>query len=83
MLTCSCNLRAHARQALPFRTVLSFEEGGGIGRIDVIVRLDCEFPSDSTGTTATVKVPLPKFTTSCAYELGASGQTLKYVVSQG
>eukprot|EP00729_Bicosta_minor_P003907 gene3907-22990_t len=53
-------------------------EGGGIGRVDVIVRLDCEFPSDATGTTCKVKVPLPKFTTSCAYELGASGQTLKY-----
>ena len=39
---------------------------------------DCEFPSDATGTTCKVKVPLPKFTTSCAYELGASGQTLKY-----
>ena len=41
-------------------------------------RLDCDFPSTVTGATVSVKVPLPKSTSSCSYELGALGQTVKY-----
>ncbi len=65
-------------QTLPFRVSLTPEGSPSGGRADILVRLDCDYPTKVTGATVTVRVPLPKYTTGCAYELGAPGQTVEY-----
>lgn len=64
--------------ALPFRINLTFEDSHGHGRTDIIVRLDCDIPSKSFGSNISVRIPLSKAVTSCAYELGAPAQTVTY-----
>eukprot|EP00039_Didymoeca_costata_P001126 m.49951 g.49951 ORF g.49951 m.49951 type:complete len:448 (+) comp10641_c0_seq1:128-1471(+) len=71
-------ISGNTQHALPFRVVLSFEDTRGYGSTDVIVRLDCDIPSKSHGSNITVRVPLPKSVSSCAYELGAPGQQVEY-----
>ncbi len=71
-------------QTLPFRVSLTQEGSpgtsgaGGSGRADLLVRLDCDVPTKVTAATITVRVPLPKYVSGCAYELGAPGQTVEY-----
>jgi len=71
-------ISGNPQSALPFRTVLSIEDAHGDSRVDVIIRLDCDIPAKSHGSNIAVRIPLPKDTTSCAYELGAAGQTVEY-----
>mmetsp|Transcript_1162 Transcript_1162/g.3964 ORF Transcript_1162/g.3964 Transcript_1162/m.3964 type:complete len:229 (+) Transcript_1162:40-726(+) len=65
-------------QALPFRVSLSFEDTTDHGRLDVVVRLDCDIPPKSYGSNLLIRVAVPKATSSCAYELGAPGQSVEY-----
>ena len=64
--------------SLPFRINLTFEDSHGHGRTDIIIRLDCDIPTKSYGSNITVRIPLSKTVTSCAYELGAPAQTVAY-----
>ena len=64
--------------SLPFRINLTFEDSHGHGRTDIIIRLDCDIPNKSYGSNITVRIPLSKTVTSCAYELGAPAQTVAY-----
>lgn len=65
-------------QALPFRVSVSSEDTSDHGRVDVVVRLDCDIPPKSYGSNLLIRVAVPKATSSCSYELGAPGQTVEY-----
>lgn len=43
-------------QALPFRCGLTFEDTTDHGRLDVVVRLDCDIPPKSYGSNVTIRV---------------------------
>eukprot|EP00041_Stephanoeca_diplocostata_P004609 m.47741 g.47741 ORF g.47741 m.47741 type:complete len:447 (-) comp15235_c0_seq1:217-1557(-) len=71
-------ISGNPNQALPFRVALTFEDSSDHGRTDVVVRLDCDIPPKSFGSNILVRVPLPKATSSCSYELGAPAQSVEY-----
>lgn len=65
-------------QALPFRVSITNEDTTDHGRVDIVVRLDCDIPAKSYGSNLMIRVAVPKATSSCSYELGAPGQTVEY-----
>lgn len=63
---------------LPLRLSFSLGDSPNPGRTDATVKLDIDLAPKSFASNIVVRIPLPKVTTACAYELLTPGQQAEF-----